>query len=108
MGVGSFTGDNTGFLRNVFGFSYEFYEKVFGSVIGKHAFTIAPVMMRPKSRGRIFLKSANPFHWPHLQPMYFTNPKDIVTLREGVKIAIQVGESKAFKKFGSRLHSVPL
>lgn len=35
MGIGSFTGDNTGFLRNVFGFTQEFYEKVFGSVIGK-------------------------------------------------------------------------
>jgi choline dehydrogenase-like flavoprotein len=107
MGIGSFTGDSTGFLRNVFGFSDEFYNKVFGSVIGRHAFTIAPVMMRPKSRGRIFLKSANPFHWPHLQPKFFSHPDDKVILREGVKMAIQLGESRAFQKFGSKLHNVP-
>lgn len=62
--------------------------------------------MKPKSRGRLFLKSANPFHWPHLQPNFFTNKEDLIVLREGVKLAIQVGESSAFGKFESRLHSV--
>ena len=105
--MGSFTGDVSGFLRNVFGITKEFHHKVFGNVMGQHAFTVAPVLMRPKSRGRVFLKTANPFHWPHLQPNFYSHKDDIVILREGIKMALQLGESQAFKRFGTRFHDVP-
>jgi choline dehydrogenase-like flavoprotein len=107
MGIGSFTGDDSGFLRNVFGIPKSFVDKVYGSVHGKHAFTIAPVLMRPKSRGRISLKTANPFHWPHLRPNFYSNKEDKLILREGVKMALRVGESQAFKRFGAKFHDVP-
>ena len=55
MGIGSFTGDDSGFLRNVFGIPKTFVDKVFGGVRGLHAFTIAPVLLKPKSRGTIFI-----------------------------------------------------
>lgn len=107
MGIGSFTGDDSGFLRNVFGIPKSFVDKVFSSVYGRHAFTIAPVLMKPKSRGRISLKTTNPFHWPHLRPNFFSNKEDMLILREGIKIALQVGESKAFESFGTKFHDVP-
>lgn len=107
MGIGAFTGDDSGFLRNVFGITKSFVDKVFGSVHGRHAFTIAPVLMKPKSRGRIFLKSKNPFHWPHLRPNFYSNKEDMLILREGIKMALRVGESQAFKRFGAKFHDVP-
>lgn len=107
MGLGSFTGDESGFLRNVFGIPKSFVDKVFGSVRGRHAFTIAPVLMRPKSRGQISLKSTNPFHWPHLRPNFYSNKDDLLILREGIKMALRVGESEAFRRFGTRFHTVP-
>jgi choline dehydrogenase-like flavoprotein len=107
MGIGAFTGDNSGFLKGVFGISKEFDDRVFGSVKGQHAFTIAPVLMRPKSRGRIFLKSSNPFHHPHLQPNFYSRKEDMIVLREGIKMALKVGEAQAFRKFGARFHNVP-
>lgn len=107
MGIGAFTGDNSGFLRNVFGIPREFVDQVFGSVKGHHAFTIAPVLMRPKSRGRIFLKGRNPFLHPHLQPNFYSNYDDLIVLREGIKMALKVGESRAFRRFGTKFHSVP-
>lgn len=107
MGIGAFTGDDSGFLRNVFGIPKAFVDKVFGSVRGRHAFTIAPVLMKPKSRGRILLKTRNPFHWPHLRPNFYSNKDDMLILREGIKIALQVGESQAFQRFGSKFHDVP-
>lgn len=107
MGIGAFTGDESGFLRNVFGIPKSFVDRVFGSVRGRHAFTIAPVLMKPKSRGRVSLKTKNPFHWPHLRPNFYSHKEDLVILREGVKIALQVGESQAFKRFGSKFHDVP-
>lgn len=107
MGIGAFTGDESGFLRNVFGVPKSFVDKVFGSVRGRHAFTIAPVLMRPKSRGRISLKSTNPFHWPHLRPNFYSNRDDLLILREGIKMALKVGESPAFRRFGAKFHDVP-
>lgn len=107
MGIGAFTGDDSGFLRNVFGIPKSFVDKVFSSVHGRHAFTIAPVLMRPKSRGRISLKTTNPFHWPHLRPNFYSNKDDMLILREGIKVALRVGESKAFKRFGAKFHDVP-
>lgn len=107
MGIGSFTGDDSGFLRNVFGIRKSFVDKVFGSVRGRHAFTIAPVLMRPKSRGRISLKTTNPFHWPHLRPNFYSNKDDMLVLREGIKMALRVGESEAFRRFETKFHDVP-
>lgn len=108
MGIGAFTGDSSGFLRSVFGIPKSFVDRVFGSLRrGQHAFTIAPVLMKPKSRGRIFLKNKNPFHWPHLRPNFYSNKEDMLILREGIKMALKVGESRAFREFGARFHNVP-
>lgn len=107
MGIGAFTGDESGFLRNVFGIPKAFIDKVYGNIQGRHAFTVSPVLMKPKSRGRISLKSKNPFHWPHLRPNFYSNRDDMLVLREGIKIALQVGESRAFSKFGVKFHDVP-
>lgn len=41
--------------------------------------------MRPKSRGRLRLKSRNPFLWPIMQPNYLDHPDDLNTLVEGAK-----------------------
>lgn len=38
---------------------------------------------------------------------YFQNGHDLKTLVEGIKIAIEFSETKAFQSIGSRLHSVP-
>lgn len=107
MGIGAFTGDDSGFLRNVFGIPKSFVDKTFGSIQGRHAFIISPVLMKPKSRGRVSLKSKNPFHWPHLRPNFYSNRDDMIVLREGIKLALKVGESRAFQKFGAKFHDVP-
>jgi choline dehydrogenase-like flavoprotein len=108
LGPGSLAGDTSGTLRHVVGISDEYYNKVWGPITGKHAFSIVTVLMRPKSRGRIMLRSTNPFHWPHLQPNYYEHPDDMRVMVEGAQLAVQLGESKSFQKFGSRLYPKPL
>jgi choline dehydrogenase-like flavoprotein len=107
LGIGAFSGDESGFLRNVFGIKKEFIDKVYGSIQGRHAFIISPILLKPKSRGRVSLKSRNPFHWPHLRPNFYSNRDDMLVLREGIKLALKVGESRAFQKFGAKFHDVP-
>ena len=42
-----------------------------------------PVLMRPKSRGRISLQSSDPQDYPLIQPNYFSHPDDIKILIDG-------------------------
>ncbi|MCL4139867.1 UNVERIFIED_CONTAM: hypothetical protein GTU68_050189 [Idotea baltica] len=66
------------------------------------------MILRPKSRGYITLRSSNPFHKPVITHNYLTDPRDIATMVEGSKIAIALGRTKAFRKYGARLHTVPM
>ncbi|XP_055546894.1 glucose dehydrogenase [FAD, quinone]-like isoform X2 [Wyeomyia smithii] len=107
LGTGAVNNDESGSLRHTFGMTKEFYSKTYGSVRGVHAFGIAPVLMRPRSRGRLYLKTKNPFNWPHMEGNFFDHPKDMSTMIEGIKLAVQIGESKSFAPFGAKLLSTP-
>lgn len=86
----------------------EFYNEVFGEINNKDVFGIFPMMLRPKSRGFIKLRSKNPFEYPLMYHNYLTHPDDVGVLREGVKAAIAVGQTQAMKRFGARFHDKPL
>ncbi|RVE50266.1 hypothetical protein evm_005101 [Chilo suppressalis] len=86
----------------------DFYEEVFREVTNKDVFGIFPMMLRPKSRGFIKLRSKNPLEYPIMVHNYLTHPDDVGVLREGVKAAVAVGETQAMKRFGARFHSKPL
>lgn len=130
------------------GITDEFYNKVYRNIIGKvirtfmsfcssvpyftflnlqPAFGLVPVLMRPRSRGRISLKSTNPFRWPRMEPNFYSDRKDLLTLIEGIRMVghtmklflfflsnvseffqcLLVAETKGFKELGARLHTTP-
>lgn len=73
------------------------------------SFSIDPVLLRPKSRGYLKLRSRNPYDHPIIDPRYLSHPQDIRTIVEGMKMAIDVGQSMAFRRhFNSRLFKLPL
>lgn len=86
LGGGALNGDIFGSLRNLLGIPDEVFIKVYGSILNVPAFGIAPVLMRPKSRGRVLIKDGNPLHWPILKPDYFSHPDDVSVLVEGIKM----------------------
>ncbi|RXG71976.1 Glucose dehydrogenase [FAD, quinone] [Armadillidium vulgare] len=63
-----------------------------------------PMILRPESRGHIKLRSTNPFLYPYITTNYLTDPRDAAVLVEGIKIAVSLVETKAFKKFGSKFY----
>lgn len=88
IGAGGLSGDLSGTMRNMLGITNEFYRSVYRDLIGKPAFGLVPVLLRPNSRGRISLKSRNPFHWPRMEPNFFQNQTDVETLIKGVRAVI--------------------
>ncbi|XP_076767226.1 glucose dehydrogenase [FAD, quinone] [Xylocopa sonorina] len=95
-------------VKRAHGLSDEFYNDVYGNINGRDVFGVFPMMLRPKSRGYIKLRSKNPLEYPLLYHNYLTHPDDVNVLREGVKAAIAFGETSSMRRFGARFHSKAL
>ncbi|XP_015598846.1 glucose dehydrogenase [FAD, quinone] [Cephus cinctus] len=103
LGLGAMTGDASGSIRGLLGLSDEFYKEVFAAYDGFDAFSIVPILMHPKSRGNVTLKSSNPFHWPVLQANYYDNEEDLRIMVRGIRKAIELASTNSFKRFNSTL-----
>lgn len=64
-----------------------------------HAFTLGPTVIRPRSRGRISLRSSNPLDSPLIEPNYFSDPRDLDIMLDGVKLARTIASASAFAKY---------
>ncbi|XP_055678441.1 glucose dehydrogenase [FAD, quinone]-like [Lutzomyia longipalpis] len=67
------------------GMSHDYYANVYENIIYKDTFMVVPLLMRPKSRGRILLKNKDPYEHPLIYPNYFDHPHDLNVLIEGAK-----------------------
>jgi choline dehydrogenase-like flavoprotein len=61
-----------------------------------HAVTIGPVLVTPKSRGSVMLASADPSDAPRIRTNALTEPEDVRSMVEGVKLAREMARSGPF------------
>ncbi|XP_046979490.1 glucose dehydrogenase [FAD, quinone]-like [Schistocerca americana] len=104
----SINSDGGARVRKVLGLTERVYDAVYRPIANRDAFSILPLLLRPRSRGRVRLRSADPRHYPLIDANYFADPHDVATLVEGVKMAVRTGLAPAFRRYGARLHSLPL
>ncbi|XP_063219270.1 glucose dehydrogenase [FAD, quinone] [Bacillus rossius redtenbacheri] len=104
---GSTNSDSGRQIRKAHGITEDFYRKVYEPINDRDVWSVFPVLLRPKSKGVIKLRSKNPFDYPLIYPNYFFHPADMATLVEGVKAALAMSRTKAFQRFGSRMHEIP-
>ncbi|KAL1454276.1 hypothetical protein WDU94_010548 [Cyamophila willieti] len=95
-------------VRKVLGITDYNYDQIWRPIQQRDTWTIMPLLLRPKSRGWIRLKSSSPFQHPIINPNYFDESSDIAAIVEGVKIALQVNNARPFRQFHSRLHMRPI
>ena len=67
-----------------------------------YGYTLAAMMLRPKSRGTVTLSGPNPEDGPLLDPNFFAEPEDIEVMLKGVKTARRMLEAPAFAKYGGQ------
>ncbi|XP_049880997.1 glucose dehydrogenase [FAD, quinone]-like isoform X1 [Pectinophora gossypiella] len=68
-----------------------------------------PLLLTPKSRGFILLNSTDPvFGPPLIYPRFFTVKKDMDTLIEGIRFAVSLEETEAFRRSGASYVRVPV
>ncbi|KAL1471792.1 hypothetical protein MTO96_039725, partial [Rhipicephalus appendiculatus] len=79
------------------------YDEYYKPLRGIHGYNLVPVLLHPKSRGVVRLKSADPRMPPAIDPRYLSHPDDIRVIVQGMKASAQIAETEAFKKLGSKL-----
>ena len=85
----------------------------------RYSAAFSPMLSRPKSRGTIRLRSADPFVPPIIQPNYLSEQQDADTLVAGLQLSLKLLNTSAFQSAGASawpadphckhlaLHSVP-
>lgn len=86
----------------------EIYNAVWKPLEGQDTWTIIVALQLARSKGRIELKSTNIEDHPLINPNLLDDPIDLKILVEGIKHSIAVSKSKAFQRYGTRLHDLKI
>ncbi len=66
---------------------------------GSSGMTLNSYTLRPKSRGTVRLRSADPIHLPIVNPNFLAEPDDLKTSVEGVKINCKIFSQPSLQKY---------
>ena len=70
-----------------------------------HAFSLGPTLVRPRSRGRLTLRSADPEAHPAIDPQALAEPADVDVLVAGLRLAREIAEAAPLDRFRGDLAS---
>ncbi|XP_058799351.1 glucose dehydrogenase [FAD, quinone]-like [Phymastichus coffea] len=101
--IGASVISDPSFHKNV-GISQEYWDKMFARVAGHDSWSIFPILMRPKSRGRILLRNRDPRSKPRIYANYLSDSEDVRILIEGIRAAIEISKTKAMRRFNSQFY----
>jgi hypothetical protein len=62
----------------------------------QHGFNIFAWLLRPKSRGEVRLRSADPFDRPAIEPRFFSAIEDARAIVEGIRVARKLMKTEPF------------
>jgi len=67
-----------------------------------HAMTLGPVLITPKSRGRLTLRSADPSDKPRILTNSLAEPEDVAAMLEGMRIARELAGTEPLRSVVKR------
>ncbi|XP_014210764.1 glucose dehydrogenase [FAD, quinone]-like [Copidosoma floridanum] len=88
-----------------FGIKERHLRRFAGDKFYRHAWLTFPLLMKPKSVGRLTLRSRDPLAKPRIFANYFDDPDDVRVAIEGIRLAIRVSRTRAMRRYGSELHN---
>lgn len=104
----SINSDGGDHIRKILGLRDSVYNTMYKPLVNSETWTILPLLLRPKSSGWLRLKSKDPLVYPDINPNYFTHKEDIDVIIEGIRIAMEISNTTAFQRFGSRPLTIPM
>ena len=67
----------------------------------EHGFTMAVMLLRPRSRGTVTLRSADPSQPPVVDTNHLSDPHDVTTIVDGLRIARSIAAAPALADFAA-------
>ncbi|KAF7494202.1 L-sorbose 1-dehydrogenase [Sarcoptes scabiei] len=86
----------------------DYFGEKLRATIGKQQFTILPIVLKPKSRGSVRLKSNNPFDMALVDPNYFGDPNDLEQIVSTMREALKIVRSDPFTRFRTEWYRHPV
>lgn len=68
----------------------------------ENGYTLYPGLLKPRSRGKLTLRSADPTQPPLIDPAYLSDPEDVRRLVAAIRQARAIGNSPAFAEWRKR------
>jgi choline dehydrogenase-like flavoprotein len=96
--------DSSSGTRQAFRLTDEVYDSVYKPLESVRAFQFLMLLIHPRSKGYLQLRSKNPIDFPVFYPNYFEDDRDIETLVAGIREVIKIIEQKPFRDIGARLY----
>lgn len=98
--------DNGIHLRRLFGLSDRSFEGYFRKLWELTTVSVLPVLLHPKSRGRVKLASRNPFDKPVIETNYLNDSYDVQVLVHGLKFLELFFKSEVMEQFGAKMNDL--
>lgn len=98
---------STNMIYKTLAIKEDIFETVYKPIKKFQSWACVPIALKLKSRGRILLNSRNPFHKPRIYYDFFQDPSDLESLLVALKKVLELSDTQAFQKYGSRLHDIP-
>lgn len=88
-------------IKNLFHNSNETYETIVKPTDNINLWSIHSVMLHPKSRGTVRLKTSSAIDYPLINPNYFADPRDAATFVAAIKDIFRISETPSMQKWNS-------
>lgn len=86
-----------------FGLRPDLVERLYRVPKSMRAMFVSPMVLRPRSRGNIRLRSSDPLHHPLINPNYLSDPYDIEVTIRAIRTLHDLEETEAFRKIEAKL-----
>nr|XP_026488901.1 glucose dehydrogenase [FAD, quinone]-like isoform X2 [Vanessa tameamea] len=104
-GCASFSSDEGNAVARGIHMADWLYKDVYKPIEDVESFTVLFMLLHPKSKGYLRLRSKNPFDYPKLYGNYLTHPKDVATMIAGIRYIIRMVNTPPFQKYGATLYT---
>ncbi|KFB37099.1 AGAP013492-PA-like protein [Anopheles sinensis] len=93
-----------------FNYKPDTFQRLYGDVRRRNqeGFTVFPLILRPRSAGRITLNGTSPFQHPIIEPNYFSDPYDLDISVRAIRKAIELSRTGPMQRYGARLLERPM
>lgn len=92
-----------GIIQRVTHVTDKIFDNYYAPNLNSEGYSMYPVLLRPKSRGTIRLRSKDPKRPPRIDPKYLTEPEDLAVLVDAMKLSLEIGHSPPYHRYDGQI-----